>query len=187
MKRLLVLLVVGLVYGSVASAAPAATPEELSRQYFQLLKGQRWSEIARLYDGSALADFRDMLSFLQELPDENASQALETFFGQGASRASVAALSDQEFFAGFFRGVMGQAARLGQLDFKRVDILGSVPEGTTVCHVVGRIHVGVGEITMESMEVISFRNNGDTWGILLQGKIKGMAQQIRKALAEKRP
>jgi hypothetical protein len=40
-------------------------------------------------------------------------------------------------------------------------------------------------MTMQAMEVISFKKTGDTWGILLQGKIKGIAEQLKKAFESK--
>ena len=67
----------------------------------------------------------------------------------------------------------------------KVEVLGSVPEGDSLRHVVTRTHIRMGEMTMEAMEIISFKKMGDRWGILMQGRIKGMAQQIKKALESK--
>ncbi len=83
--------------------------------------------------------------------------------------------------------MMTLLAQQGQVDFSRVEVLGSIPEGDSVRHVIARAYIAVGEISMQEMEVISFKKTGETWGILMSGKIKGMAQQIRKALEGKLP
>ena len=111
--------------------------------------------------------------------------ASHSYFGPGATKESVKAMSNVDFYSYLLRVVMAKAAQLGQIDFRKVEVLGSVPEGDSLRHVVTRTHVGLGEITMEAMEVISFKKMGDKWGILLQGKIKGMAQQFKKALESK--
>ena len=53
-------------------------------------------------------------------------------------------------------------------------------------HVVTRNQVTVGDMNMESMEVISFKKVGTEWRILLQGRIKGMTQQIKKAMQQRK-
>ena len=179
MKKIVTLLVGLLLFTSFAFAND---PEELSQAYFKMLSQQQWDEIAKLYDPASLKEFREMMSFLVEVPDEAAPRVLGGFFGQGATKESVKALSDQAFFSFFLRGVMAQASQLGELDFKQVEVLGAIPESDSLKHVVVRTHIGVGEMDMEAMEVISFRKKGDQWGLLMQGKLKGLAQRIKKAL-----
>jgi len=182
MKRIVTILMPIILLSTLSHAG---TPEEISKSYFEMLKQKQWTEVAKLYDATALKDFKDMMSFLLEVPDEIAPRVLGTFFGPGATKERVKAMSDLDFFSYFLRGVMAQAAQYGQLDFRKVEVLGSVPEGDSIRHVVTRTHIGIGEMTMEAMEVISFKKKGDKWGILMQGKIKNMAQQIKKALESK--
>ncbi len=78
---------------------------------------------------------------------------------------------------------MGQVAMLGQLDFQSMDVLGSIPEGDDVRHVVIRTKIAVGEMTVEEMEVVSYKETEAGWKIQLQGKIKGMAQQMKATMA----
>lgn len=168
-----------------ASLSYAAGPEALSKTYFKMLSQQQWDEIAKLYDPAALKEFREMMSFLVEMPDEMAPKVLGGFFGAGATKESVKAMSDQAFFSFFLRGVMTQASQLGELDFRKVEVLGTVAESDILKHVVVRTDIGVGEMNMEAMEVISFRKEGDRWGLLMQGKLKGLAQRIKRALERK--
>ena len=166
----------------LTSLSCAATPEELSKTYFNLLSQQQWDEIAKLYDPASLREFRGTMSFLVEVPDETASQVLTSLFGEEATKESVNALSDHAFFSSFLQGVMAHGARQGELEFKKVDVLGTIAEGDALHHVVVRTHIGVGDMNMEAMEVLSFTKQDDRWGLLMQGKLKGLAQRLKKAL-----
>ena len=73
-------------------------------------------------------------------------------------------------------------AQVGQRDFTKIEVLGAVPEGPSVQHVVTRTHVSVGSMSTQAMEVISFKKAGSTWKIMMQAKMKGMADQIRNAM-----
>jgi hypothetical protein len=164
----------------VAPPVFADTPEEVCGVYFNLLREGEWGTVAELYDSQALADFKDMMSFILEIPDEEATEVFSAIFGPGTTKEDLTAMSDSEFFSSFLGGVMAQTAVIGQLDFTDYKVLGSVPEGDDVRHVVTRMHVELGEIKVEAMEVISFRKRGDDWKILMQGKMKGVAEQLRK-------
>jgi hypothetical protein len=88
----------------------------------------------------------------------------------------------EELSKTYLRNIMKQAARLGQLNFEKVEVLGSVSEGDSIYHVVARTHFTLAEMNMESVQVISFRKSDQEWRVLLQGKFKGIALQIKKAL-----
>lgn len=192
-KKIFMVIVIGILFSLCSCAAnpprdgkavefPTGSPEAISRSYFEMLKQKQWTTIAELYDPKALSDFREMMSFLSEVPDEAASRVFSSLFGPGSTKESVKAMPDLQFFSSFLQGVMAQAAQLGQLDFKKIDVLGSVSEGDSLRHVITRTQVLLGDIDMEAMEVVSFRKNDDKWRILMQGKMKGMAQHIRNAL-----
>jgi len=83
---------------------------------------------------------REMLSFLSDLPDEVAPQILARFFGSGTTKETFKTMSDKDFFSSFFKWVMTQANQLGGIQFKQVDILGTVPEGENLRHVLTRTH-----------------------------------------------
>ncbi|MGB0373217.1 MAG: hypothetical protein ACPGN3_17950 [Opitutales bacterium] len=179
MKYILSLLLLFVLF---INGASAKTPEELSKEYFDLLVTQDWNKIGALYDPAALSDFKDMMSFLGEIPDDAAGPVLGQFFGPGTTSEDVAGMSDVAFFTGFMRGVMVQAAAVGQLNFENIDILGTLEEGENLNHVVIRTRVGIGEMSLEAMEVITFSNASGEWKIVLQGKIKGMAKQMKAAM-----
>ena len=173
------LMVAGVILSTVL--ALAESPEDICKSYFEMLQNQEWDEISALYDKTTLHDFREMMSFMAELPDAVSGPLLTQFFGEGTTSGGIKEMSDEKFFSGFLKGVMAQA---GSVNFEQVEVLGSVSEGDDVQHVVTRTAVAMGELSMDSMEVISFKRNDNGWKILLQGKIKGLAQQIKAALGK---
>ena len=181
MKKILVLIIGFLL---TTSLAWADTPENICKSYFDLLKNQQWDEISGLYDPTALRDFREMMSFLIEIPDEESQEILAQFFGPGTTKVSLKTMPDDLFFSSFLKATMSLAAQFGQFDFKKIDVLGSVPEGANLRHVVTRTITEMGEMSLETMSVISFKKTNEGWKILMQGKFKGMANQMKSSFSQ---
>ena len=165
-----------------SSPAFAKTVSETADDYFNTLKQKDYNRAATFFDPAALGEFRQIMSFVNEIPDEGQQQFYTLFFGPKASRESITKLSDADFFASFLRATMAQAETVGGVNFETMEILGEVMEGKDVAHVVTRNKVSVGEVELEAMEVVSFKKIGSEWKALLSGKIKGLASQMKAAL-----
>ena len=181
--RLLLLAFASFLF-AVAPALADNTPSEAAKAYYETMKAKDYNGAAKLFDPEALKSFRGMLDFLTDLPDEEGAEVLVAFFGEGATKESVKKLSDSEFFASFFKGVMAQAEEEGGVDFGEVKVLGEVPEGPDVVHVVTRSKMGVGDLKIESMEVISFKKTEAGWKALLNGEMTGMAGQLKASFGK---
>jgi hypothetical protein len=94
---------------SIASVF-AGPPSDAAKAYYGTLKAKDYPAAAKHFDPAALKTFREMLSFFNELPDDEATEVLAAFFGEGANKESVKKMSDTEFFAAFLKGVMEQAS-----------------------------------------------------------------------------
>jgi len=135
--------------------------------------GAGGSESQRIESGCAPQDWN------REVCRYATSALAQAAIGRWDFKSTVEAMSDGRFFSAFLRGAMAQ---VGQLDFTKIEVLGAVPEGPSVQHVVTRTHVSVGSMSTQAMEVISFKKAGSTWKIMMQAKMKGMADQIRNAM-----
>ncbi len=111
-----------------------------------------------------------MLDFGDALPKEEAKQFYLTFFGEHASEETVSEMSDLDFFSQFLSFTTKQVEAAGEISFHKLEILGEIPEGDTIMHVLTRSNISVGDIEVESMEVISFRKIEGEWKALLSGK-----------------
>jgi len=169
-----------------ATAGTAETPEALAASYFTFLQQRAWDRVAGMFDPAALKEFRQMLAFFDELPDDLSAKVLPAFFGPGADKKQVREMSDVRFFENVFRTVMAQAKKQGAVDFRKIEVLGSVEEGPEVRHVLVRVHMGVADTSLESTQVLSFRNSGSGWMLMMKEKMKGTAQQIRHSIVQGR-
>ena len=160
----------------------ANAPDTVAVFYEQLEKGD-FKAAAAFFDPPALSEFRDSLGIINEAPAAAQQQFREAFFGAGATAESVAKMSNQDFFASFLRTALAQAKELGKVNFDGMEILGEVMEGPDLAHVVTRNTVSVGDIEVEGMEVVSCRRRGDEWKLLVSSQMKGLANQIRAAIA----
>lgn len=178
MKQVLAILSLSLC-ASVSSLGQSAS--ERAKEYYEVFKSGEYGKAADFFAPQALADFREMMDFVDEIPVEGSAQFYSTFFGPGATKETVTALSDSEYFSGFLAFVMRQAEMAGGINFDGVEILGEIPEGEDVMHVLTRNRISMGEMEVEAMEVVSFQKVEGEWKTILSGKMKGMAAQLQKA------
>ncbi|MEM6793151.1 MAG: hypothetical protein AAF725_04180 [Acidobacteriota bacterium] len=174
----LILALLALAPALEAQTTPSAT--ELAEKYFGLLQKEDFQGAAQLFDPAALAEFRGSMSFLLELPEEARGQFFGIFFGPEATVESVKALSDPDFFAAFLKSVLAQA---GGVSFDGLQVIGEVAEGTDQVHVVTRNQATAAGISIEAMEVVSFKRSGEgPWAMQMSGRFKGVAEQLKNAL-----
>lgn len=159
----------------------AETAIERAHQYFDDLKAYKFIDAASHFDTDQLKEFRSLMEFYKEIPAEAQAHFITTFFGKDHTHHTLSELSDLEFFAGVFDFLMKQADAMGGLNFENIEILGEVPEGDNLVHLVTRNKVIMGEIELESMEVVSLKKNDHTWKVMLNSQIKGLPAQIKAA------
>lgn len=164
---------------SIVSLAQAKTPTETAQEYFDNLKHERYESAAAMFDQVALRTFRESFSFLMELPAETGTPAIRIFFGPQSTPASVKKLQDGQFYALMMKSLMNMA---GKANFDRLQIIGVLPESPDLAHVVSRNSVTVQGVTVEKMEVLSMKKQGDGWKLLMSGEFKGYASKLKSSL-----
>ncbi len=88
---------------------------EVAATYFEELKKKDFEAAAAAFHPDALSEFRQMMSFIGEIPLEAQEQFLGAFFGPGSTPESVSQLSHPEFFASCLRAIMARADAAGVL------------------------------------------------------------------------
>lgn len=164
---------------SFVTPAQAKTPMETAREYFDDLKQERYESAAAMFDPDALHTFRESFSFLLELPAETGTPVVRMFFGPQSTPASVKKLQDDQFYALMLKSLMNMA---GKANFDRLQIIGELSEAPDLAHVVSRNSVTVQGITVEKMEVLSMKKQGEGWKLLMTGEIKGFAGKLKNSL-----
>ncbi len=161
--------------------------EFLAKLYFAKIQKHEWKEVAKLYDPEALKEFKSMMvspleEFSEEAPEEFASGLFEGIFGDEKTIEEIREMSDADFFSNFLSNSIEMASEVGGVNFKNLDIIGSVPEGDSIRHILARMYFEIGDMEFEKLEALSVKKIGDGWGIILQGQVKGMAAHFVKML-----
>lgn len=167
---------------SMFVATPAAANDEeletLAREHFASIQNEGVSAISSMLHPDALMEFRSMVMPIFEFEAESGQHNLTTaVFGEPNGIDEIRAL-DAEAFIRAFLTFLGQQMQNLNVKFDQVDVLGSVPEGE-VRHVLARVTVGAGEISLTQMEVLSFIPYQDTWRLQMNGELKGIAAALR--------
>jgi hypothetical protein len=162
-----------------SSATPSSgdTPEAVGRQYAQAMRAGDWSKAAGLMHPEALRKLRALMAPIAEA--DSSGEVARTLF-QVQSARELATLSDAELFTRLFAFLMTRSPELKEsLGGADMTMIGHVAEGPDVVHVVYRFRMPVRGITVEKIETMSMRRNGESWRVLLTGDIEGLAAALR--------
>jgi len=177
----------------LVSYAFAKSPEELTGEYYGHLKNENWEKLGNYYSDKALEEFRELFGIIVEIPDKGDQQEIvELLFGEKTTVEEIENMSDEDFFNAVMQGIYVLIGKVALMDYDSVDVIGSVPEGEGLVHVVSRCQFNIeitdgdamefAPMTMEIMEVLSFEKVKNKWKMLLDPKIRALAQQIRNAM-----
>jgi hypothetical protein len=172
----------------MSDSAYAKSVSETAKEFYDLLKKENYSAAAEYYEPAALSEFRELMSFENEIPDGMRKIYYQTFFTPALTDDSVSNLSDLDFFASFWRGILtsesftGSETFSGATKYDDVEILGVVMEGENLAHVVIRNRTSIAKHNVESVEVTTFGKIGSQWKLKLSGKVKIIALTLRWSL-----
>jgi hypothetical protein len=163
----------------VSGQANAQSASETANDYYTLLKQKNYNSAAGYYDPVALSEFRQLMSFVNAIPDAKRQVFFQVFFEPDLTDNSIRTLSDSDYFASFLRGVLGSEIFSESMNYDDVEILGEVVEGEDIAHVVTRNKYLFKDQDVESVEVSTFKKVDGEWRVQMSGKLKGIALAIR--------
>lgn len=159
------------------------TPEEVAQDYFKAMQNEGLIATSRFMHPSALAEFKSIVMPVYDAEHASgARQLLDLTFSPSADYAEVQAMDPLDFLNGFMNVVTAQTGNV-PLQFDKLEVLGTVEEGE-IRHVLTRMTVGVGELAMSQIEVLSFLPYEDTWLLQLNMDLKGLATALRSNLRQ---
>lgn len=165
--------------------ALAKSASDTAIEFYNLVKQENYSAAAAYYDPVTLREFRQLLSFKNEITDKNKRLYFRTFFDPDLTDESIENLTDLEFFASFWRGVLSSDKFSQSINYKNVEILGEVKEKEDLAHVVTRNWVSIDENRVETVEVTSFNKIEGAWKIRMSGTLKSIAILLRQEFTKK--
>lgn len=148
---------------------------------------------AETFDPAALKRFRELLMPVFDAADragkdqsgkergtENPSAVmLWVLFAPATSVEEIKALSDREVSA----RIMANTMSLAGAKLERQDVIGSVPEGSEMVHVVTRNIAKVETLSMTKVEAITLHRTSQGWRLALTGDLEGLAETLQASIA----
>lgn len=163
----------------LTTAVNAASPQDMTAQYYRYIANNQWDEIAGMLHETALHDFKSkLLPLLQTTSSSGKNGLLQKMFGKGATFADAEKAADKVFFVNLVGNAAGLIRSSGIKNTQTV-IIGNVAENDNVVHVLVRENYMLGDMALTNMEVLSFKKSGNGWSMLLSGKILGMVQTLQ--------
>jgi len=164
-------------------AACALDPEvsravaEVATAYLQALGAGGLGAASRYLHPLALTQFKTMA-----MPAFDAEQGrgtrslLNATFGRDAVLMDARLASPEDFLTRFARVVSVRRPELTP-GFDSVQTIGVLPEGERM-HCLVRLNSGAGAESEARLEVVSLARDGDTWKVLLDGRLAAMAHSL---------
>jgi hypothetical protein len=149
------------------------------------VKAAQWQKFAGLMHPDALRDLKQTFAPALEAADADSDELRQVmrFFGKPKDVKELLALPPDKFFARFLEGTMESVPRLRKvLSGSEFQMIGTVYEKDGTAHVVYRGRIKVNEVTVSKVDVISLKQDGESWRMLLSGDFKALADQLRGAL-----
>lgn len=173
------------VHGQTQATAQEKNPEAVATRALAALKENRIADFAKSMHPEALKQPKvTLLEVVTEAEKQERVDEVLTIFKNVKSADDLRKLDDVAFFTAFFEGVMQLQPRVRDaLRGTTLDVIGHVPEGPDVIHVVYRGTVTQGDVKVSKMSVMSLKAHGDDWGMLLTGDIEGMAAMLKRQFA----
>jgi hypothetical protein len=170
--------------GLVALARASETPEAVTRRYFQALQQRGLVASVEYLHPEEMRAFKDMMMPIVQMEAQMKESEFRTaLFGAGATVAMVES-SDPEVFVRRFMSMDAVKQAFGGINFARLEVLGTVPEGAAIMHVLVRSHMRTQGMDVSSTSVVSLRSHDGSWKMMLNDRIRGMASAFRAALAK---
>jgi len=163
---------------------PPKSPEAVVQEYFSLLQKKQWLGITDLFSPSALTKFKtSLLPVVQLDMVKGKGELCNVFFGKKLTAGELQTMSEKDFFFFAMSGIVMQIADFG-LRFDRIEVLGKVPEGDSLAHVVSRIYIGKGENQVQNIDVTSLEKVKGEWKLLMKSDMERFIQDLKNQVLE---
>lgn len=175
-RKIVLWAILSFVASDAYAQAPTKSPAEAAvTEYMTALKEEGIGVAPRYMHPDELTRFKNMLMPLfQKEAAAKERPMTAAMFGPDATLEKIKALPGSEFMSALFKLVGDQ---LEGVNFESVEVLGSLPEGEVI-HVVTRVKVRVKEVTLRQMEVVSVKQHGGRWKLMLTGQFEGLASAL---------
>jgi hypothetical protein len=156
------------------------TPEQVVQRYFDTFRTADYAGNVALMHPEALASMKETMSGLAALPGAAEDPQFNATFGV-SSLAEFNQLSPAALFERILRAQLENPEMREMLSGAQTTVLGHVTEGDSVAHVVYRMRMNVGEMSMDQVQVAPLKRADGQWRVMLTGSLAGMMNAVPRA------
>ncbi|MCC7143968.1 MAG: hypothetical protein IT349_17860 [Candidatus Eisenbacteria bacterium] len=172
-----------------APARGGEAPDLFVDRYIAATRAMEWDSVAAMMHSTALSDFKQLMR-PAVIADSSGEMSHLLFDVVGA--AAYDSLPPARVFSRLMRSLVTLNPLMGEaLAGAEAKVIGAVPEGDDLVHVIYRIGVGVGvgdsALAVTKLEVISLRREAGGWRSLLTGNVQGLAEVLRQSVGASGP
>jgi len=182
-SRMMALVLAVLYLSPCAACGEAQSPEAVASAAMESAKRGDWAAYTHSMHPGALARAKEL--FRPLVAGDTEARLGKMFFGV-AGVTQYDAMSDSTTFQALMehltRNLPAFAEAMKTAEFK---IVGTVPEGDDVVHVVYRADASVDDLAITRTSVMSLRKQGGEWRLLLTGNIEGLASRLSQMSSQK--
>jgi hypothetical protein len=190
MKQLITMtLAVFLSIGAICSFADESSPspEQLVSLYYQKMGEKDMTSLADYMHSGELAKFKKMMLPVFEAGFASGKDpGILKAFTQGDTLKQIQDYSPRKFFSRFLRWVMIIKPGIDEvLKQSTIKPIGHVSEQTTdgeIIHVVFRMTSSMEGMRISKLSVMSLKQDGKAWKLMLTGEIEGIAQALQQQI-----
>lgn len=158
-----------------AQQATAGTPRAVAERVFAALSAKNADAFARDMHPAELAAFKTaVMGSLADLKTDQEKQGAVDFFAGVSKFEQIGALPPDRFFAAYMGGVFRRMRASGDVQMK-YQVLGQVPEGKNLIHVVYRARVSQGQRSASDVSLLTLKQSPGGWKAMLSGDLRSIA------------
>lgn len=153
------------------------TPGQVVQRYFDTFRTADYATNVALMHPEALASMKETMSGLASLPGAVEDPQFKAMFGV-STMDEFNRLTPSAMFERVLRSQLEQPEIREMLSSAQTTVLGHVMEGDSVAHVVYRMRMGVGEMSVDQVQVAPLKRADGQWRVLLTGSFAGMMNAV---------
>jgi hypothetical protein len=167
----------------VIAQSTVDTPESVAKEYIAASTSGDWAKAATFIDPEALVSFKNMFGEVMKMDKKN--EAGKEIFGL-KNNAEFDQLSGEQVFVKLISMLVTMVPQMRQmLSEAENTILGQVPEGNEVVHILYRMKMKIGDGSMSKVDVMSLKKSGTTWRLKLSEEMEGSFSAMAKSMLQK--
>lgn len=167
----------------VMAQSTEVTPESVAKEYIAASTAGDWAKAATFLDPEALGSFKNMFGEVMKMDKKN--EAGKELFGL-KNNAEFEQLSGEQVFTKLISMLVTMVPQMKQmLSEAENTILGQVPEGNDVVHILYRTKMKIGDGSMSKVDVMSLKKSGTIWRLKLSEEMEGSFSAMAKSLLQK--